>query len=113
MKSEFEIQLRAQLLNAEREVDPQVIEQLTATRKRALNTYRITPWVSRLRKAVWPTAGVVLASALVVMVIVMPLSPRQIPDTLAVDNQGSDSLELLENLDFYYWLAENESNLRS
>ncbi len=112
MKSEFEVQLRKQLLSAERDVDPQMAERLTAARKRALNI-PVNPWVSRFRKAVWPTAGMVLASALVVTVILMPLSPRQIPDKLAVDNQGSDSLELLENLDFYYWLAENESNLRS
>lgn len=112
MKSEFEVHLRKHLLSAERDVDPQMAERLTAARKRALNI-PVNPWVSRFRKAVWPTAGMVLASALVVTVILMPLSPRQIPDKLAVDNQGSDSLELLENLDFYYWLAENESNLRS
>tara|TARA_R110000787_G_scaffold100000_4_gene204809 strand:- start:154 stop:492 length:339 start_codon:yes stop_codon:yes gene_type:complete len=112
MKSEFEVQLRTHLLSAERNIDPQMAGQLTAARKRALNT-TANPWVNRFRKAVWPTAGMALASALVVMVILMPLSPHQIPDKLAVDNQGNDSLELLENLDFYYWLAENESNLRS
>ncbi len=111
MQNEFEKQLRANLIIGERAIDPAITRQLNAVRQQAIEGYR-KPRFWQLRGGLWPATGMVTAALLVFMVVLSPLSPLPSHNTAAVNEQGIESMEMLEDLDFYYWLAENEAELR-
>jgi hypothetical protein len=111
MKMSFERELKEKLVSIEQNIDPQMHRKLSAARKDIVVGSK-SNFGGRLRKLLWPAVGMALASSLVFVVVLMPL--RQAPgfDSFVVDDPGSESFEILEDLDFYYWLAENESNMR-
>ena len=96
-------------------LDGETRSRLSSARSMALETARV-----RNRRA-WQQAGaLVLASMLFIAVIVTRLQPPVPDDALpaALLEGGQDlelvgaidSLELLEDLDFYYWLEEDLRN---
>ena len=106
MKTEFEKSLQSDLRHSEQAVDAEHLQQLAGVRQLALEN--ATPAPRRLRRFLWPTAGMALASILV-LVFAMPFSPL---GPTAANEYLSDNLELYDDLEFYYWLADNEQDLR-
>jgi hypothetical protein len=111
MTDKFEIQMRDELTHIEADIDPNISQQLTLARRKAIDCHT-KPWARYVKQILWPTAGMVMASFLVFVVILGPTSPLLTHDNLVVDEQSIDNIELLEDLDFYYWLSENETGLR-
>lgn len=111
MISKFEMQTRDDLIRMEKDVDLDINKQLTAARAKAVAGYT-RPWIRYVKKILWPTAGMVMASLLVFVVVLGPVAPLRTHDSLVVDEQNIENLKLLKNLDFYYWLSENEAGLR-
>ena len=111
MKSTFEKKLMDDLRSTEKNLDPEIKKQLTAGRKKLIDGYQ-RAWYRKLRWAMWPATGMVTASVLMFMILLSPLSPLTLHDTLIVDEQSSENIDLLDDLDFYYWLSENEEELR-
>jgi len=110
MKTEFEQSLQSDLRHGEQAVDAGHLQQLASFRQQALGplSSNATQAPRRLRRFLWPTAGMALASILV-LVLAMPFSPF---GPTASNEYLSDNLELYDDLEFYYWLAENEQDLR-
>lgn len=111
MKNAFEKQLMDDLRSTENNLDPAIKRQLIAGRKKAVDSHQ-GAWHQRLQWAIWPATGMVTASVLMFMILLSPLSPLPLHDTLIVDEQSSESIDLLDDLDFYYWLSEHEEELR-
>ncbi len=109
--NEFEIKIRDELIRMETAIDSGASEQLTLARKKAIESHT-KPWIRYLKQILWPTTGMVMASLLVFMVVLGPTSSLRNQDKLLIDEQNIDNIELLEDLDFYYWLSENETRLR-
>jgi len=110
MKTQFEQDLQTRLRHNEQTIDTASLTQLADIRQQALGlqlTSKTNPphlW----RRFSWPTAGMALASLLVI-VLVTPLSPFTSPSSI---EYLSDNVELYDDLEFYYWLAENEQSFR-
>jgi hypothetical protein len=111
MKSTFEKRLRDDLISTENNLDPKLKKQLSAARKQAIDSYR-QPWYRQLQWAIWPATGMITATALVFAIMISPISPWPSHGTLIVNEQSSENIDLLEDLDFYYWLSENDEELR-
>lgn len=111
MKTELENRLKETVMALEQDVGKSESAALNAVRARALNEYR-QPLFSAVQRKMWPAASMVAASVLILMVVLAPSPERQINNQLVVDVQGADNLELYEDLEFYYWLAEDDANLR-
>lgn len=111
MTSKFEIQIRDDLIRVEKDIDLDINKQLAAARTKAVAGYT-RPWIRYVKQILWPTAGMVMASLLVFVVVLGPASPLRTHDSLVVDEQNIENLELLKDLDFYHWLSENEAGLR-
>ncbi len=106
MNTKFEQSLQSDLRRSEQAIDAEHLQQLADFRLQALENTTLTP--RRLRRFLWPTAGMALASILV-LVLAMPFSPL---GPTAPNEYVSDNLELYDDLEFYYWLADNEQDLR-
>ena len=111
MTDKFEMQMRDELTRIEVDINPDLSQQLTVARRKAIDSHT-KPWARYVKQILWPTAGMVMASFLVFMAALGPTSTLLTHDKLVVDEQSIDSIELLEDLDFYYWLSENETGLR-
>jgi hypothetical protein len=114
MSTDFERKIRNELMTVEKCFDPSHTIQLDAARKQALGSKQ-PAWFSGLRLIAWPAAGMALASALAFMLVLNPVIPLPaVPaaNTQLVDEQNFDNFELIDDLDFYYWLADTEMNLR-
>jgi len=99
--TDFERNLRAQLIAAERRLDPAIERQLRQNRKNACER---APRL-RLPRFLLPLTGMTLASLFALTLILAPekstfLNQQDVifPDTV----QSQD-------LDFYYWLAETQN----
>ena len=110
--NKFEIQLKDELTRIETDIDPDITQQLTIARQKAIDSHTKPCWARYAKQILWPAAGMVMASFLVFMVVLGPTSPLPTHDKLVVDEKNMDNIELLEDLDFYYWLSENEAGLR-
>lgn len=106
MKTKFEQSLQSDLRHSEQTIDAEHLQQLVGFRRQALENATLAP--CRLRRFLWPTAGMALASILV-LVLVVPFSSL---GPAAPNEYVGDSLELYDDLEFYYWLADNEQDLR-
>ena len=110
MKTQFEQDLQTRLRHNEQTIDTENLTQLADIRQQALGlqlTSKTNP-PHRWRRFSWPTAGMALASLLVI-VLATPLSPFTSPSSI---EYLSDNVELYDDLEFYYWLAENEQSFR-
>ena len=110
MKTQFEQDLQSDLRNCEQGIDAEHITRLANIRQQALSAAPVSSVSAprRLRRFLWPTASMTLAS-LLVLVLVSPLSPFT---SVPMNEQVSDNFELYDDLEFYYWLADNEQDLR-
>jgi hypothetical protein len=107
MNTKFEQSLQSELRHSERVIDTQHLQRLADCRQQALDSTALAP--SRLRRFLWPSAGMALASILVFVLAMMPLSPL---GPTVTNEYVSDNQELYDDLEFYYWLADNEQDLR-
>ncbi len=106
--SDFEKTIQSELHNSELHLHPDVAEQLQTIRRTALATPE--PWW-RIRRILWPTTGMALAS-LVAVVLIVNIDPGSNNEQPTVNEKYSDNFDLYENLDFYYWLANGENDIR-
>lgn len=106
--SDFEKGIQSELQNSELHLRQDVCEELQTMRRAALSTP--DPWW-RLRRIVWPTTGMALAS-LIAVVLIQNTDPARNSEQPAVKEKYSDNFDLYENLDFYYWLANGENDIR-
>jgi|AZIJ01.1.fsa_nt_gi hypothetical protein len=104
MNSKFEQSLQSDLRHSEQILNAEQLQHLACFRQQAL----VTQAPRRLWRVLWPTAGMILASILL-LVLAMPLSPLGPP---AVNDSVNDNLDLYVDLEFYYWLADSEQDLR-
>lgn len=111
MNTDFEHKLRADLLAMENEPGSLVTTQLNAAKRRALSNTRQSRFAN-LRLIAWPAVGMTLATVLTFVLVFNPAVPLPGINTLVIDEKNIDNLELIEDLDFYYWLADTEMNLR-
>ncbi len=110
MKTQFEQDLQSDLRHCEQAIDAEHITRLSNIRQQALSAASVSTASAprRLRRFLWPTASMTLAS-LLVLVLVSPLSPFT---SAPMNEQVSDNFELYDDLEFYYWLADNDQDLR-
>lgn len=106
---EFETQMRDVLRHSERELDTDTTQYLAQARSYAMSTAskRKSP------RFFMPVTGMVLAS---VVALVLVLSPN-IRDNQATPLSNdeillSEGIDLYEDMDFYYWLASENNNLK-
>ena len=107
--------IRQQLDHSVESLDGETRSRLTSARSHALDAGR-----SRSRPAWLSAGGLALASALIIAVVVGNLQPPGPEGALLVEllEDGQDlelvstieNLELLEDLEFYYWLEEGARN---
>lgn len=113
--SQFEQALQQDLYSLETRADAQDIFALAQARNQALAQSR-----SPSQKLLWPTLGASLASVFFAVLLVngpswQMFNPTE-SDGLFTDPDSSillsefdaDSIELYEDLDFYYWLADTD-----
>ncbi len=108
MSTKFEQRLQTQLRYSEQTIDAKHLQRLSVYRQQAFDNAALAP--SRLRRLLWPSAGMALASILVfVLAIIVPLSPL---GPTVTNEYVSDNQELYDDLEFYYWLADSEQDPR-
>ena len=107
----FESNLREDLHAIEQNTRAPEVFRLAQARNRALTQER--PKAAFF----WPALGATLASALMVALLVTPdywLPNNQLVDGVTNDDLlfeiTEDNIELYEELDFYYWLAETNQD---
>ena len=105
----FESNLKDDLLVIEQTTGAPEIFQLAQARHRALSQEQSKATF------MWPVLGATVASVLMVAVLVMPnneLSDNHLVDGITGEELffeiTEDNIELYEELDFYYWLAETD-----
>jgi len=110
MKTEFEQDIQTRLRHSEQTLDTENLTQLADIRQQTLDlhlTSKTNP-PHRWRHFSWPAAGMALASLLVIVLVTL-LSPFTPPSSI---EHLSGNVELYDDLEFYYWLAENEQGFR-
>ena len=100
--TDFERNLRDQLRASELRIEEEHLDRLRQGRERAVARNR----GFRLPRVLLPLGGMTLASLVIFLLVLTPQQPRQ-PDA-ARDTMALDGSEM-EDLDFYYWLAETEA----
>lgn len=107
---DFEHKMRDVLRSSEREMDATTTQRLAEARSEALKS-AATKW--RMPRFLMPATGMALASA---VALVLVLSPNLQNNQTSPLNQEeillSEGIDLYEDMDFYYWLAAEESNLK-
>lgn len=110
-QDKFESTLREDLHAIEQTAGAPEVFRLAQARHRALA--QAQPKAS----SIWPLLGVSLASALMLAVLVVPdywLPNNQLVDGVVTEELlfeiTEDNIELYEELDFYYWLAETDQD---
>ena len=107
---DFEHKMRDVLRSSERELDANTTQRLAEARSEALKS-AATKW--RMPRFLMPATGMALAS---VVALILVLSPNLQNNQTSPLNQEeillSEGIDLYEDMDFYYWLAAEESNLK-
>ena len=109
-ENDFEKQMRDVLRSSERELDTNTTQRLAQARSEALKSVTTKRYAPRF---FMPVTGMALAS---VVALVLVLSPNLQENQTSPLNQEeillSEGMDLYEDMDFYYWLAAEESNLK-
>lgn len=107
--NDFERQMQQVLRRSERDIDDQTIQELASARTAALSARN----KQRVPRFFVPATGMALASILAVVLI---MSPDMMERTSTSGGQEEvllgESMDLYEDMDFYYWLAREDSNLQ-
>ena len=98
--TDFERNLRDQLRASELRIVEEDLHRLCQGRQRALAANR----GFRLPRFLLPLGGMTLASLAIFLLV---LSPQPQTTNTAVDTMAQDAAEM-QDLDFYYWLAETQ-----
>jgi len=98
--SNFEKNVRQQLRARETQLEQEDIDNLRAARQKAVARNR----GFRLPRILLPLGGMTMASIAIFFLVLSPMQQTvdQSPDSLAVESMD------MQDLDFYYWLAENQ-----
>ncbi|OUS13249.1 hypothetical protein A9Q89_03240 [Gammaproteobacteria bacterium 53_120_T64] len=108
MKTKFEQGLQTQLRGDEQAIDAGQSARLSAMRRQALDGQLGSARAPRrFHGLLWPATGMALAS-LLALGLIMPLSSLAPTPSREYLN---DNFELYDDLEFYYWLADNEQGL--
>ncbi|TNF07756.1 MAG: hypothetical protein EP323_02690 [Gammaproteobacteria bacterium] len=107
--NDFERQMQQVLRRSERDIDDQSIQNLATARAAALGARD----KQRVPRFFVPATGMALASILAVVLVVTP-DLRESVNTNGIQEEAllSESMDLYEDMDFYYWLAREDSNLQ-
>ncbi len=107
--NDFERQMQQILRRSERDIDDQIIQKLASARETALGARN----KQRVPRFFVPATGMALAS---ILAVVLVMSPDLMETTNSNGGQEeallSESMDLYEDMDFYYWLAREDSNLQ-
>lgn len=114
MKTEFEQELQNHLRHSEQGIADAHLDSLSSIRQQALNARPGSSILkpTHLRRFFWPTTVGMVLSSILVLILATPLSPFRSSQPTASNAYLSDNIELYEDLDFYYWLAVSEQDLR-
>lgn len=104
--SDIERQIRDQLRAREQQLDQDTLEHLRFARERAVSR----AGKFRLPRVILPLGGMTLASIAIFFLVLSPL--HQSNNNPARPALSADSKEA-QDLDFYYWLAENQDVIDS
>jgi hypothetical protein len=107
MRDIFEDALRRDLHHAEQQLDAHTRRRLTTVRAQAMAA---TPRRWSLSSIAVPAFGIALAS--LALLLLTPLSATNLVPGNDPELRSSN-LELYQDLDFYYWLAEREVDGKS
>lgn len=112
MDKKFEENLQRELRSMERSMTRDRLYSLQQARARALDSDS-TPWLTKLKHVLWPASGMATACALV-LVLLLNTGAETIKgkQSLVRDQALEEQVDLLEDLEFYHWLAEDEKRLR-
>ena len=107
MSDHIEQQLQKTMRDCERDTSISESMALAEARRNALQQKK-----QPLLRFAWPTAFS-LACALLIAIFITPISEnntvaKPFSAELLLDEEGSDTLELYQELEFYYWLAQSE-----
>ena len=107
--SDAEKQMRDLLRSSERELDTNTVQSLAHARSEALKSASTK---GRPPRFFMPVTGMALAS---VIALILVLSPNLQDNQTVPKGQDeillSEGIDLYEDMDFYYWLASEESHL--
>ena len=107
---DFEHKMRAVLRSSERELDANTTQRLAEARSEALKS-AATKW--RMPRFLMPATGMALASVVALILVLSPnLQNNQTSPLKQEEILLSEGIDLYEDMDFYYWLAAEESNLK-
>jgi len=107
--SDAEKQMRDLLRSSERELDTDTLEQLANARSLALKSASTK---GRAPRFFMPVTGMALASVIALILVLSPnLQDNQTVPTGQDEILLSEGIDLYEDMDFYYWLASEESHL--
>lgn len=96
--------VRAELDRDVRDLDELTVARLRAARHRALDA-------RPHRKLWWAAAGLTATAATAALVAILVVSPAPAPPASGLEHMellAEADLEMLENLEFYRWLAERQ-----
>jgi len=105
-QTDFEKKLAQQLRSTETETQAADLFRLAQGRNRALSQGKATSF-----RLSWPAAGATLAS-IIMFAVLLPDQPSTDQDRPLISGVSteqlavSDPIELYQDLDFYYWLAD-------
>jgi hypothetical protein len=105
--NDFEQTLRNELRTSEQRLSPEIEARLAGSRQVAVAKARRHPWA----RIFLPLSGMLAASVVALVVVWAPLTDTPTPSMqhpVTVDNT-----EFFEDLEFYYWLAQNEGKQES
>ncbi|TNE75328.1 MAG: hypothetical protein EP334_10555 [Gammaproteobacteria bacterium] len=107
--NDFERQMQQVLRRSERDIDDNTARDLAAARQTALGARS----KQRVPRFFVPATGMALASVLALVLVLSPdIQDQPNPSAGQEEVLLSESIDLYEDMDFYYWLAGEESNLQ-
>ena len=107
--NDFERHMQQVLRRSERDIDDSTARDLAAARASALGARS----KQRVARFFVPATGMALASILALVLVLSPDSPdNRNPSASPEEALFSESMDLYEDMDFYYWLAREENNLQ-
>lgn len=98
--TDFESNLRSQLRSTELQLDTHTLQSLRSAREQAIASRPLL----RTPRVLLPLGGMTLASIAIFFLVFAPL---QMPTDQVHESRASQSGEV-QDLDFYYWLAETQ-----
>ncbi|WP_461515652.1 hypothetical protein [Porticoccus sp.] len=107
--NDFERHMQSVLRRSERDIDDDSAQRLANARRHALNATR----KQRVARFFVPATSMALAS---ILALALVLSPDMQDNGKSQSKQEeallSEPIDLYEDMDFYYWLAREDGNLK-